>query len=329
MSDTATRLLSLLSLLQGERDRTGGELAERLGVSTRTVRTDVDRLRELGYDVRATRGVGGYRLGPGGTSVPPLLLDGEEAVAVAVGLRTGVNCIIGGMEETSVRALTKLERLLPSRLRQQVRLLNRYTVPLPGTQPAPVVDPALLTGLAGRCDRRERMRFWYDAAPGDGDDRDDRDDRAAYEVEPHRLVSRGHRWYLLGFDVAAGRWAAFEVHRLHPRVPAGPRFEPRELPADVERHLGELLPRTAWRHEASVTLHAPASEVDLLSAEGELEPVDDDCCRARVGGETLTAIALTLARLGVDFTVHDPPELAEEVRRLGDRFGRATRAGTR
>ncbi|NYD43199.1 helix-turn-helix transcriptional regulator [Nocardioides panaciterrulae] len=322
MPDTATRLLSLL---QGDRDWTGGELAERLGVSGRTVRTDVDRLRELGYDVRATPGVGGYRLGHGGTSLPPLLLDRDEAVAVAVGLRTGVNCIIGGMEETSVRALAKLERVLPARLRQQVRLLNRYTVPLPSAQPAPVVDPAVLTELAGRCDRRERVRFWYDAAPA----AEAEGDRAAHEVEPHRLLSRGHRWYLLGFDVAADRWAAFEVHRLHPRVPAGPRFEPRDPPGDVEGQLAELLPRTTWRHEASVTLHAPAADVALLSAEGVLEPMDDRRCRARIGGETLTAIALTLARLGVDFTVHDPPELVEAVRRLGERFGRATQADPR
>lgn len=319
MPDTAMRLLSLLSLLQGERDWTGGELADRLGVSARTVRTDVDRLRGLGYDVHATPGVGGYRLGHGGASVPPLLLDGDEAVAVAVGLRTGVNCIIGGMEETSVRALSKLERVLPSRLRQQVRTLNRYTVPLPSTQPVPVVDPALLTGLAGHCDRRERVRFWYDAAPGRGSE----GDRAAHEVEPYRLVSRGHRWYLLGFDVAADRWAVFEVHRLHPRVPPGPRFAPRDLPEDVERHLGDLLPRATWRHEASVTLHAPAAEVALLPAEGVLEPIDEHGCRARLGGETLTAIALALARLGVDFTVHDPPELVEEVRRVGERFRRA------
>ncbi len=325
MSDTAMRLLSLLSLLQGERDWTGGELADRLGVSARTVRTDVERLRELGYDVLATRGVGGYRLGHGGTSLPPLLLDGEEAVAVAVGLRTGVNCIIGGMEETSVRALTKLERVLPSRLRQRVRNLNRYTVPLPSTQPVPVVDPALLSQLAGLCHSRERVRFWYDAAP----DTELAEDRAAQEVEPYRLVSRGHRWYLLGFEVSTEKWDVFEVHRISPRVPIGPRFTPRTLSEeDIARHLAELVPRASWRHEATLTLHAPAGSVELLSAEGVLEPMDDSSCRARIGGETLTSIALVLGRLGVDFTVDDPPELLEELRRLGDRFQRSTEPRT-
>src|SRR4051794_15426165 len=163
MSDTASRLLTLLSLLQARRSWTGSELAERLEVSARTVRNDVERLRSLGYDVHASPGMpGGYRLGAGGTSIPPLVLDAGEAVAVAVGLRTGVNCIIGGMEETSVRALAKLESVLPTKVRQRVRNLNRYTVPLPGSRPVPFVDPELLTMLAGSCDLRERLRFWYD-----------------------------------------------------------------------------------------------------------------------------------------------------------------------
>jgi predicted DNA-binding transcriptional regulator YafY len=317
-------MLKLLSLLQSRQTWTGSALAERLEVSTRTVRNDVERLRSLGYDVLASPGMpGGYRLGAGGTSMPPLLLDPEEAVAVAVGLRTGVNCIIGGMEETSVRALSKLETLLPPRVRQRVRNLNRYTVPLPGSQPVPIVDPELLTMLAGMCDLKERVRFWYDSSPARTGA------ESAHDVEPYRLVNRDHRWYLLGYDVRAEDWRIFDVNRLKARIPPGPRFTARELTEkEVAALLAHLVPPTSWRCEALVTFHVPAAEAaaNLLPIEGRVEPVDERTCRARVGGESSRAIALVLARVGLPFRVEHPPELVDEIRRVGERFRQAASA---
>ncbi|MDN5798229.1 MAG: WYL domain-containing protein [Intrasporangium sp.] len=323
MPSPATRLLELLSLLQLPRDWTGAQLAERLDVSARTVRSDIERLRQLGYAVHATRGgIGGYRLGASGSAIPPLLLDAEEAVAVAVGLRTGVNCIIGGMEETSALALAKLERVLPDRLRGRVRHLNRYTVPLPATQPVPVVDPARLTQLVELCHARERLRFTYEdldaGEQGGGESR--------HEVEPYRLVNRGHHWYLLGYEITEQAWRVFRVDRMQPRTPTGPRFRPRELPAaDLADYVSRRVPDTAWRHRARVTIHAPAAAVrdQVVGAEGSVEPVDEHACVAVLGGESLTAIALVLGRLTSDFTIIEPAELVAEVQAIADRYHRA------
>lgn len=325
MSDTVGRLLTLLSLLQTHRSWTGSELADRLGVSARTVRNDVERLRGLGYHVEAQPGMpGGYRLGPGGTALPPLLLDTEEAVAVAVGLRTGVNCIIGGMEETSVRALAKLESLLPARVRRRVHNLNRYTVPLPDDRPVPFVDPEVLTQLAGLCDLRECVRFWYREGPSDTAE-------AAHDVEPYRLVNRDHRWYLLGFDPAADDWRLYDVTRMRVRTPSGRRFPGRPLSdRQAVELLERLLPRTSWRCEASVTLHAPRTAVEevLLPIEGRIEADDARSCRVRLGGESLRAVALMLARFDLPFTVEGPEELVEEVARLGERCLHGAAVGT-
>lgn len=322
VTPTSMRLLSLLSLLQGPREWTGAQLAERLQVSPRTVRSDIERLRESGYVVHATRGgVGGYRLGSGGSSPPPLLLDAQEAVAAAVGLRTGVNCIIGGMEEASLQALAKLEQLLPDRLRHQVRNIGHYTVPLPHTQPAPIIDPALLTLLAGLCRGRERLRFAY------LDSADDPEAATSHDVEPYRLTNRGHRWYPLGFDTDHDDWHIYAVVRIRPRTPpTGPRFTERPLPADdLTAYISRRLPETTWRHQATITVHAPAGDIEerIASAEGDVIPIDDQTCTALIGGETLTAIAAVLARLDVDFTVEQSPELAHHLATLADRYARS------
>ncbi|WP_137120357.1 helix-turn-helix transcriptional regulator [Segeticoccus rhizosphaerae] len=329
MSQTAVRLLSLLSLLQSPRAWSGGELAKRFGVSARTVRHDIERLRELGYAVEGTRGgEGGYRLGSGGASLPPLLLDPDEAIAVAVGLRTGVNCIIGGMEETSVRALAKLEQTLPSRLRIRVHNLGRYTVPLPSNHPMPMVDPTLLTVLVGLCDSRERLRFRY---PEDRVGADEQGAGTTYDVEPYRLVNRQHRWYLLAFAVDEGDWRVFRVDRIDPRLPTGPRFSPRELPTeDVAAYVAQHLPGHVWRHRATVRLRAPARDLEgkITSAEGAVEPIDDRSCVLHLGAESLQTMALALARLDVEFTVVDSPELLEVVRTFADRFNAAVARGS-
>ena len=211
MLETSARLLRLLSLLQARRDWTSTELATRLGVSTRTIRNDVGRLRGLGYPVYARPGVaGGYRLGTG-AALPPLLLDDEEAVAVAVGLRTAASGSIAGIEETSVRALAKLQQVLPSRLRRRVSAFQAYALPIPSR--GPQADPDVLTVIAGACRDHERLRFDYRAHSGAASRR---------AVEPYRLVNYQQRWYLVAWDTERHARRTFRVDRIKPRTPAGP-----------------------------------------------------------------------------------------------------------
>jgi len=213
MLETSARLLRLLSLLQSRRDWPGAELAERLGVTTRTVRRDVDRLRDLGYPVESATGTaGGYRLGVG-AALPPLLLDDDEAVAVAVGLRAAATGTVTGIEETSLRALAKLEQVLPSRLRHRVGAMQSAILPLTG--PGPTVDPDLLTAA---CQAHEGVRFGYQ--------------QNTRRVEPYRLVHTGRRWYLLAFDLDRDDWRTFRVDRIDSAPLPGPRFTPRPEPAE-------------------------------------------------------------------------------------------------
>src|SRR4051794_4307595 len=213
MLETSARLLRLLSLLQARRDWTGTELATRLGVTTRTIRNDVERLRGLGYPVDARRGVaGGYRLGTGG-ALPPLLLDDEEAVAVAVGLRTAASGTVAGIEETSVRTLAKLEQVLPSHLRRRVNALQSFTVQAPGA--GPTVEPRALAAIASACRDHEGLRFAYRSHDGASTRR---------RVDPHRLVHLGRRWYLVAWDVDREEWRTFRVDRIGGRLAAGARF---------------------------------------------------------------------------------------------------------
>lgn len=325
MSQTAARLLGLLSLLMVPRTWSGTELADRLEVSPRTVRNDIGALRDIGYAIEGTRGAeGGYRLSPDGTAVPPMLFDSREAVAVAVGLHSGLSCIIGGMEETSARALAKLESILPAAVRARVHRLAHFTVPLAGNQPMPIVDPSLIVTLIDHCHRHERLRFTYKREDADGQEGEE--SPVHLEVEPYRLVNRQHRWNLLTFDPGADDWRIFSAERIVPKTPSGPRFEPRPLPAEdigdyVERHIDG--PR--WRHSADVVIEAPAATVmrSLASAEGTVEALDDERSRVTIGGQSVATMALTLARLDVDFTVIDSPELRDCLERLAHRFGRA------
>lgn len=288
------------------------------------MRNDIARLRDLGYAVEGVRGGGGgYRLGAAGGALPPLLLDPDEATAVAVGLRTGINCIIGGMEETSLRALAKLEQILPSRSRLRVRNLNRYTVPLPSNHPMRITDPGLLVQITGLCHQREVLRFSHPDV-GMGPEQDDSLTR--YEVEPYRLVNRQHRWYLLAYDLTGDRWAVFRVDQMHPRSPTGPRFLPRDLPDhDLATYIIDHIDPATSRHTAIVTLHAPAEDLtdQIMPAEGFIEPVDDLTCRLHVGAQSTRTIALILGRLDVDFTVSAPPELHQDVCDLANRYARS------
>lgn len=316
MWETSARLLRMLSLLQARPDWTGAELAGRLGVDVRTVRRDVDRLRGLGYPVDATSGVaGGYRLGVG-AALPPLLLDDDEAVAVAIGLRAAATGSVSGIEETSVRALAKLEQVLPARLRRRVTTLARATVPLlPGEEPS--VNADVLTALANACRDHERLRFDYVDHEGAG---------TARTVEPHRLVCSARRWYLLAWDTDRANWRTFRVDRIEPRVPTGPRFTPRELSdADVAARVSRGVWQATWRHRARVRLHASAEIMAdrIPSHVGSLEPDGPDTCLFSTGASTFDSIVVWLGHLGVDFEVLEPRELVDHVRTLAVRYARA------
>ncbi|MFI9229379.1 helix-turn-helix transcriptional regulator [Streptomyces rimosus] len=317
MSETSARLLNLLSLLQTPREWPGSELAGRLNVTTRTIRRDIERLRELGYPVHATMGAeGGYRLAAG-TALPPLLLDDEEAVAIAVGLRSAAGHTVDGIEEASVRALAKLEQVLPSRLRRRVGTLGTATVPMPSGD-GPTVDPAHLTTLAAAIANQERVRFSYRAGDGTPSKR---------LVEPHRLVSAGRRWYLVAYDNEREDWRIFRVDRLSDPYPTGVRTPPRDLPAeDAAAYVrGQLRSLAAGGVAAVATVYAPADEVAarLGNAVVEVEPIDERSCRLRTGPDPLDWTAYRLAMLGHEFTVHEPAELAAYLRELGGRVLRA------
>jgi predicted DNA-binding transcriptional regulator YafY len=312
---TSSRLLTLLSLLQTRRDWPGQELADRLEVSGRTVRRDVDRLRELGYPVESLTGpAGGYRLAAG-TALPPLLLDDDEAIAIAVGLRTAARASVTGIEETSVRALVKLEQVLPSHLRRRVQALGAATTTLERGG-GPTADPQALTLIAAACRDRERLRFGYEGRDGE---------KSRREVEPHSLVNVGRRWYLVAWDCGRKDWRTFRIDRLS-RPHAGVRFRPRDLPAeDAAAYVSQALSARPNRYEARLTLHASADELTkrLPRYWGPFEPLADDRCEYRTGDDNLEWLAARITMLGVDFEVHEPPELIAHLQALSERFARA------
>ena len=314
MTDTAGRLLSLLSLLQMPREWPGSELARRLGVSGRTVRRDVDRLRELGYPVEASMGAeGGYRL-VAGTAMPPLLLDDEEAVAIAVGLRTAARQTVAGIEEASVRAMAKLEQVLPSRLRHRVAALQAATVALPGH--GPVVSAEVLQLVAGACRDHHRLRFDYRSHDGD---------EGVRQVEPLKLVHTGRRWYLVGFDVDRDDWRTFRVDRMRPREPVGPRFTPRTPPdEDIARYTAFGVTNRVYRHQAVLRLLTSAERAAefLTRQTGVLEPVDEESCLLRIGANSLDDLAVWVWFMGCEFEVVEPAELVGRMRALAERITR-------
>ena len=308
MTETSSRLLELLSLLQARRDWPGSELADRLEVSGRTVRRDIERLRRLRYPVESLTGpAGGYRL-RAGTAMPPLLLDNEEAIAIAVGLRTAARASVAGIEDAAVRALVKLEQVLPARLRRRVGALGSATFTLPVG--GPTVDPQDLTAVAAACRDGERLRFAYRRRDGTASRR---------EVEPHSLVNRGRRWYLVAWDRGREDWRTFRIDRLSDPAATGVRFAARRLPArDGAAYVETSITSAPNRFEAVVTLRAPAEEITsrIPAYWGEVEPIDAGTCRYRTGDDDLGWLAIRIAMLGVDFEVHEPPELVEHLRSL-------------
>lgn len=320
MSDTTSRILRLLSLLQTHRHWLGHELAHRLEVSPRTIRRDIDRLRELGYPVHASTGVaGGYRL-QAGASMPPLLLDDEEAVAIALGLRSAAGGSVAGMEEASVRALAKLEQVLPTRLRRRVSALQTYTVPMVWAGAAaqsPTVDPEALVVIAQACRDFDRLTFDYRSREGADTTR---------LVEPHRLVSAGRRWYLVAWDVNRGDWRTFRVDRLANCAVEGTHFHPRELPAeDAAAYVASAIKSGRMKYETVVIFHAPMADLvpHVRPQDGELEEIDAATCLLRTGGDSLEWMAAWIGWFGVNFEIQQPPELIEYVRKLTARFERS------
>ena len=314
MTETSGRLLKLLSLLQTRRDWPGNELADRLGVSGRTIRRDVERLRELGYPVDAVTGpAGGYRL-HAGTAMPPLLLDDDEAVAIAVGLRTAAGASVSGIEETSIRALVKLEQVLPAHLRRRVNALQSVLATLPAS--GPLVDPEALTAIASACRESERLRFEYRS-------RDATETRR--HVEPHSLVNLGRRWYLVAWDCDRDAWRTFRVDRLQRPRPAGARFRPRTLPAkDAATYVAANLRSAPSRYAARVTVHTAAAELERRPyLWGTVEALDEHRCVYRTSDDSLDWLAMRIGMLGLDFEVHEPPELVERCAVLASRFAAA------
>jgi predicted DNA-binding transcriptional regulator YafY len=315
MHGTSGRLLKLLSLLQTRRDWPGAELAGRLEVSPRTIRRDIERLRGLGYPVEASTGpAGGYRL-HAGTAMPPLLLDDDEAVAIAVGLRTAAGASVTGIEETAIRALVKLEQVLPSHLRRRVNALGTATATLPAS--GPTVDPEVLTAIAGACRDRERLRFAYRA-------RDETDSKRL--VEPHSLVNLGRRWYLVAWDCDRDDWRTFRIDRIESAASAGARFAARVLPGgDAAAYVAANLKQMPSRYQARVTLQASA---DVMQQRpylwGSVEAIDGERCEYRTSDDSLDWLAMRIGMLGVEFEVHEPPELAARMRALAARLERAT-----
>lgn len=319
--DPSARLLRLLSLLQTPRDWTGTELAARLEVSTRTIRNDVERLRSLGYPVHASRGaIGGYRLEAGAT-LPPLLLDDDEAIAVAVGLGSAASGAVDGIEETSLRALAKLQQVMPARLRRKVDALRTFTVLVPRDEREPTIDPDVLTLIAAACRDHVTLRFAYQ-------DRERAASRRA--VEPYRLVNWGRRWYLVAWDTDRGAWRTFRVDRLQPRLPLGQRFTPRPLPdEDVAAYVAGNVAASRWRVQARVIVRAPADEISERIGRwvGAVEPIDDDTCAVELGADRVETLAVYLGMLGADFTVDAGSELAGALAALADRYQAAIRLG--
>jgi len=306
-------------LLQTHRYWPGADLADRLEVSVRTLRRDVDRLRELGYPVEANRGVeGGYQLAPG-AALPPLVVDDDEAVALAVGMQAAAQGAVAGIEESSVRALTKLIQVMPPRLRRRIDALREVTDPVPFAGTASQrVDPDALITVAQGCRDAERLEFGY--RPPDRD-------ATTRTVDPHRLVSVGRRWYLVGYDLDRHDWRSFRMDRITGVRRTGARFAPRQIPGgDAATFVQTGLTRRATI-ETVAEVQAPAADVRArIGSRATVEELTENQCLVMMNADDLTWAALALGTLGAEFVVRSPIELVELIREWGARFGRATSA---
>ncbi|MDG4832925.1 WYL domain-containing protein [Solwaraspora sp. WMMD1047] len=321
MPKTSARLLALLSLLQARRDWSGTALADRLEISLRTVRRDVDRLRELGYPIRTVKGPdGGYRL-DAGAQLPPLLFDDDQAIAIAVALQlvTGSGA---GVQEGAARALTTLRQVMPARLRHRLDMMRITVVEQPTTRPEEPVSTAVLTAVGAAVQAREVLRFDY--APAGAAPHAD----APRRVEPHHLITWNGRWYLVAWDLDRGDWRTYRADRINPRTPTGPRFTPRQLPApDVATFVAGRFrgSETAsdWPCVGEVILHLPAAVVATYTRDGSIEDLGPDRCKLELGSWSWTSLAAALGRYGADIEVIQPAELRAAFAELARRYARA------
>jgi predicted DNA-binding transcriptional regulator YafY len=328
MTTTTSRLLNLLSLLQTRRDWPGALLAERLEISHRTVRRDVDRLREMGYSITATMGPdGGYRL-DAGRELPPLLFDDDQVVALTVALQAAT--VTGaGIEEAALRALTTVRQVMPSRLRHRMDAVEFTTVSRAGDAPAPSVSPDILIALSTAVRSREVLRFDYKSRDFRGNGTSDV--APPRRVEPHHLVTSHGRWYLVAWDLDLDDWRIFRADRIAPRTPTGPRFTPREIPGgDAQEYVSARFKGSdlanVWPCTGTVILYLPASEVLPFAGDGTVERVDSGRCRYTVGSWSWVALAASLSRFDTEIDVVSPPELTEAFAQLAARNA-ATAAG--
>jgi len=337
MANTSSRTLRLLSLLQNHRFWPGAELAERLGVSPRTLRRDVDRLRELGYPVTAHPGVdGGYQLASG-TALPPLVLDDEEAVALAVGLRLATQGAAaeggagrdgadrGTIAEAAARALAKVTQVMPVRLRRRAEAVAAMTEstswdPARAAQTA-AINPDALASAAMACRDAERLRFAYAAASGE---------RTERHVEPHRLVALDRRWYLVGYDLLRNDWRSFRLDRvIGVPEPTGARFRPRTLPAaDAAEFVRRNITAATGTWQVTAVVEASAAVVkERIGRWATVEADGPERCLVTMtpGDNNLDWPVIALGMAGADFLVVSPPELAARIGDWGARFSRAVR----
>lgn len=318
MANTSSRTLRLLSLLQTHRYWPGEDLAQRLDVSTRTLRRDIDRLRELGYPVEASRGVdGGYQLAPG-AALPPLVLDDEEAVALAVALQTSAHGAVMGIAESSVRALAKVVQVMPARLRARVEAVRAVTLSPVWSSSGPEVGSEVLVSVAQACRDTERLEFGYTAASGQ---------RTERQVEPLRLVRLGRRWYLVAYDLTRHDWRSFRLDRINGPRRTGARFRPRELPAaDPVAFVRTGLGNAAVDYTVRALVNAPEDVVrHQVGRWSIVTAVGDNSCHLEMGADSLEWPAMALGSLGVEFEVLAPPEMITYLREWSRRFERATR----
>jgi predicted DNA-binding transcriptional regulator YafY len=315
--DPAARLLALLSLLQTPREWPSSELAQRLGVTDRTVRRDVERLRGLGYPVEASMGVyGGYRLAAG-AAMPPLLLEDDEAVTLAIGLRLTASQPVAGLEESALRALTKMLQVMPPRLRHRAKTMATTTVS--ATPSDSVIDPETLTALASAAANGERVRFSY----ADWEDR-----TTTRHAEPIKLVALSRRWYLVAFDLDRADWRTFRVDRIAEPRPTGARAAHRELPGgDVRSYLAEARASMApvVRGDIILSLSLADARTRLRDSlgDGRIEEWTDGRTRWRTHADTVPWLASRILHLGCEFEVCGPLELSKYLRELADRIMRA------
>ncbi|MBF9521618.1 hypothetical protein BKG83_22610 [Mycobacteroides chelonae] len=311
MLETSARLLRMLSMLQARPMWSGTELAERLNVSTRTVRADIERLRTLGYRIESAPGTaGGYRFESGGAL--PLLLDDEEATAVALSLRTAANGAVTGIEETALRALAKLLQAMPTRLRHRADALLEVTAtpPLPGV--GTTVAASVLVELARAIRARERLRFDYTDQVGWHSQR---------IVEPERLVHRWGRWYLLAFDMDRDERRTFRADRIVPRPPTGPQFNHRPGAAQYLQH---ALSRGTWDYEAQILVHCPATVAhQRLPSETAITAAGDSSCMVVIGASSAAATVAYLCSLDAEFEIIEAEGLADQLRLTAQRFSHA------